>query len=58
MVKLVNYEKTGETTQEDENLVVFLSQVTEAFRKATSADPESAEEKLALRHAFYHPGLS
>lgn len=52
LVKLVNYEKTGETTQEDENLVVFLSQVTEAFRKATSADPEPAERRWLLGMHF------
>ena len=48
LVKLVNYENIGEITQKDENLVVFLSQVTEAFRKATSTDPESAERRWLL----------
>ena len=39
MVKPVNYDKVQEVTQEiDENLAVFLSQVTEAFRKHTNID--------------------
>ena len=39
MVKPVNYDKVQEVTQEiDENLAVFLSRVTEAFRKHTNID--------------------
>ena len=46
-MKPVNYDKVQEVTQEiDENLAVFLSQVTEAFRKDTNTDHESAEGRL------------
>lgn len=53
MVKLVNYEKVREITQEkDENLVVFLSLVTEAFGKDTSTDTESTEGRWLLTMHF------
>lgn len=51
-VKPVNYDKVREVTQEkDENLAVFLSRLTEAFRKDTNTDPESAEGRtLSAMH--------
>lgn len=49
MVKPANYDKVREATQEeDKNPAVFLSQVTEAFRKYTNSDPESAEGRSLL----------
>ena len=52
MVKPVNYDKILKVTQErDENLIVFLNWVTEAFRKASVHRREDG-----IGHAFYHPG--
>ena len=46
MRKSVNYGKVREVVKEEvKNLAVFLSQVTEAFRKDTHIDPESTEGK-------------
>ena len=53
MVKPVNYDKVQEITQEkDKNPAVFLSRVTEAFRKSTNTDPESAEGRSLLAMHF------
>ena len=58
MVKPVSYDKVQEITQEkDENLAVFLSQVTEAFRKHTNIDRVRRREDT-IGHAFYHSGYS
>lgn len=49
MRKSVNYDKVRKVVQEEvKNLAVFLSQVTEAFRKETHIDPESTEGKTYL----------
>ena len=58
MMKPVNYGKVQEVTQDiDENLAVFLSQVTEAFRKHTNIDWVHRREDN-IGYAFYHSGYS
>ena len=53
MVKPANYDKVQEVTQEkDKSLAIFLSRVTEAFRKYTNTDLESAEGGLLLAVCF------
>lgn len=58
MVKPVSYEKVQEITQEkDENLAVFLSWATEAFREDTR-QTLSPQRKDIIGHVFYHPDHS
>ena len=52
-VKPVNYDKIREVTQEkDENLEIFLSWVTDTFRKNTNTDPESSEGRTLSAMRF------
>lgn len=51
--KPVNYEKVQDLTQEkDGNSAVFLSWVSEPFRRDTNTDPESAETSSLLAMCF------
>ena len=50
MVKPVNYDKVRE--EKDEDPAVFLSRVTEAFRKYTNTDPKSTEGRTLLAMHF------
>ena len=52
MVKPVNYKVREFNQEEGKNQPVFLGQVTEAFRKDTSTDPESTEGTTPLAMHF------